>query len=196
MKKLIIFILSMSICLGAASRKVKYRRYSPIAGSVLSMSIQNQEIDRLMLPRIYDDNQLHQLEKDGELVKLENTNTVNIASHISEDRRYIRPWTAQFVYDMSRPFYGRFHKPITINSAVRTIEQQRELRKHNRLAASEDRSSHIAGITIDLCKRCYSSKERKWIVSYLKQYRDMGLICVADEPTNYHVAVLYKYVEE
>lgn len=162
-----------------------------------SMFKQNQEIDRLNLPRIVDDNQLHQLIDQGELVKIEENSRI-LVQPIRDDRKYVRPWARLFSIDMADRFYANFNKPLVIDSAVRTAEQQARLVKVNRFAAPAYGvlpSSHLAGITIDIAKRRYSPKERKWIVNYLKSMKDKGLIEAVEEPMCYHVAIMEKYNE-
>jgi hypothetical protein len=158
------------------------------------MSIQNEEIDRLNLPRIMDDEQLHQLELQEELVRI-SSEFIEIASNIKEDRRYLRPWAERFLEDMAAEFSRKWKIKLRVNSAVRTIEQQHELRKHNRYAAQDTRSSHIAGITFDLAKRKYTRSQRRWIVNYLYEYTKMGYITAAEEPACFHVATLERYNE-
>jgi hypothetical protein len=167
----------------------------PKPGSSVSMIRQNQEIDSLNLPRIVDNNQLHQLEQSGELVRLPNDEKIKLAAHIREDRQYVRPWAKVFIQDMASTFYDLFGRPITVNSAVRTVEQQRELRRTNRFAAPENLSSHTAGITVDLAKREYNKKQRTWIKKYLIDMRNRGVIEFAVEPYCFHIAVMASYLE-
>jgi len=154
---------------------------------------QNQEIDRLQLPRIVNDRQLHQLISQGELVRIKENESLKVSEVVLGDHKFVRPWTESFLEDMSRSFYLRFGIPLVVDSAVRTVEQQQKLRRINRYAAPEDGplpSSHLAGITVDLAKRRYSAKERKWILLYLK-YK--GLSLATEEPNCFHVAVLEIY---
>lgn len=154
------------------------------------MDIQNQEIDRLQLPRIVDNDQLHSLESQGELVRI--SASVEIASSLRDDRKYLRPWAELFLEDMAYEFSRKWNTRLRVNSAVRTMEQQHELRKHNKYAASETRSSHLAGITFDLSKK-YNKNERKWLVNYLYNMRQKGYITVAEEPNCFHISVLERY---
>ena len=89
--------------------------------------------------------------------------------------------------------------PIQLNSAVRTAEQQKKLRRHNRNAApieGRTASSHLAGLTVDIGKGGFSKKQHKWIESYFAKLRDLkGLIEVAEERRQavFHVMVSQKY---
>lgn len=180
-----------------------YRRvvWNPVLrGSYDSMLRQNEEIDRLQLPRIIDDTQLAEMERTGELVPIDESKSLKVASNIQADKRYCRPWTSQFVTDMGEAYYNEFHLPLQVTSAVRTVEQQQKLRRHNRNAAPEMgdiASSHLAGITVDLAKRGLTRKQHKWIEDYLKNLRDNGLVEVAEERRQacFHVMVSERYTE-
>src|SRR5260370_7792817 len=89
---------------------------------------------------------------------------------------------------------------MQINSAVRTMEQQQKLRRHNRNAAPEMgdmTSSHLAGITVDLAKRGLTKTQHQWIEDYLKNMRDQGLVESAEERRTwgFHVMVSNPYTE-
>jgi len=85
-----------------------------------------------------------------------------------------------------------------VNSAVRTVEQQKKLRRRNRNAAPIDgdtASSHLAGTTVDLAKRGLTRKQKKWLDAYLKNLQDQGLIEAAEERRQacYHIMVKSQY---
>ena len=171
-----------------------------LKGSYESMLRQNEEIDRLQLPRIADQAQLEELERTGELIPIKETAALHVSDAIQTDKRYCRPWTSQFVSDMSEEYYKQFHVPLQVNSAVRTMEQQQKLRRHNRNAApelGEVGSSHLAGITVDLARRGLSRAQHQWMEDYLKNLRDQGLIEAAEERRQkcFHVMVSERYTE-
>ena len=85
---------------------------------------QNEEIDRLQLPRIEDDAQLEELKSRQELVEIEENQALRVNPQLDPDRRYCRPWTLAFLNDMSDAYYKQFHTYIQVNSAVRTVELQ------------------------------------------------------------------------
>lgn len=184
----------------------KSRRYRRIAwnpvlkGSYESMLRQNEEIDRLELPRIQNDDELESMILRQELVGIEESNTLKVAANIEPTKRFCRPWTNEFLTDLSEAYYQEFRQPIQVNSAVRTVEQQKKLRRHNRNAAPIDgdtASSHLAGTTVDLAKRGLSRKQKKWLDAYLKNLADQGLIEAAEERRQacYHIMVTSKYSE-
>lgn len=185
-----------------SARKSFHRRHivwNPVLrGSHDSMLRQNAEIDRLLLPRIQNDDELHNLILRQELTPLEDTDGIQIASNLDFTRRYSRPWTRDFVVDIGRAYFAEFQRPLQITSAVRTAQQQRKLRRHNRNAAPQEgdtASSHLAGITVDIGKRGLSRKQKTWLNNYLKNLQDQGLIEAAEERRQacFHVMVAQRY---
>jgi hypothetical protein len=187
----------------SSAKKRRYRRiaWNPVLkGSYESMLRQNEEIDRLELPRIQNDDELESMILRQELVGIEETGSLKVADNIEPTKRFCRPWTNEFLTDLSEAFYQEFRRPIQVNSAVRTVEQQRKLRRKNHNAAPIDgdtASSHLAGTTVDLAKRGLSRKEKKWLDAYLKNLADQGLIEAAEERRQacYHIMVTSKYSE-
>ena len=101
---------------------------------------------------------------------------------------------------MSEAYYKEFRAPLQVNSAVRTVEQQQKLRRHNRNAAPEIgelASSHLAGTTVDLARRGLTKPQHAWVEGYLKNLRDQGLVEAAEERSTwcFHVMVSNRYTE-
>lgn len=180
---------------------LRHVAWNPVLkGSYESMLRQNAEIDRLQLPRIADQRQLEELVSMGELVEIKETPALRVSPAILPDKRYCRPWTNQFLLDMSEAYYKEFGAPMQVNSAVRTMEQQQKLRRHNRNAApelGEVGSSHLAGITVDLARRGLTPSQHKFMEDYLKNLRDLGLIEAAEERRQkcFHVMVSDRYTD-
>ena len=163
-----------------------------------SLLRQNEEIDRLALPRIVDDEQLEQLKASHALVPIEESETLRIQPSLDPARRYCRPWTRDFVQDLSEIYYARFHEQIQVNSAVRTVKVQKKLRRHNRNAApaeGEAASSHLAGITVDLQRRGMTKDEIRFVEYYLFYLRALGLVEPIEERRHwcFHVMVSDRY---
>ena len=185
----------------ARFRRLRY--YGPpvapeLRGSRDSLLKQNSEIDQAGLQRIDDDAQLKQLEERGVLVPITETEYLQVSHAIKENRRYARPWAAQFADDMGREFYEQFRRPLEVTSAVRTVEQQRRLMRRNHNAApaeGEVASSHLAGTTVDISKRGLSRKQHKWIVDYLARMKETGVIEPEEERRQacFHVMVSQRY---
>lgn len=206
-----IFLLAIAAALPAfaASRYVaKHRRthvrrvaWNPVLrGSAESMTRQNEEIDRLQLPRIADNEQLLELERTQELLPIQETRALHVNPSLDADKKYCRVWCNQFLQDISEAYYEKFHAPLQVNSAVRTMEQQQKLRRHNHNAApevGEHASSHLAGITVDFAKRGLTRAQHQWMEEYLKSLRDQGLVEAAEERRQacFHVMISDRYTE-
>jgi hypothetical protein len=175
-------------------------RWVPVAlkGSHDSLLRQNEEIDRLKLARIQDDQDLRQLVDSGDLVAVPSDRYVRVDPRLDEDRRFCRTWTRDFISDLGEAYYKQFKEPIQINSAVRTVEQQEKLMRHNHNAAPAEgpiASSHLAGLTVDIAKHGMNRRQRKWMEDYLVRMRDLGLIEAAEERKQacFHVMVSERY---
>jgi hypothetical protein len=158
---------------------------------------QNVELDKLQLPRIADDVELLKYELSQDLVPVSESDSLKIAANLPENRRYCRPWTRDFLEDFSQAFYNEFHAPIQVNSLVRTAEQQRNLRRHNRFAAPEigdTASTHLTGVTADLSRRGLTKAQYEWVRAYLMPLHEAGLIDPIEESQPVlHVVVYDKY---
>ena len=163
-----------------------------------SLLLQNEEIDRLNLPRIYDDKQLEKLKASGDLVQIVPGETLRIQPSLDPSRRYCREWTLAFLQDLSEAYYKEFHQQIQVNSAVRTVLVQKKLRRHNRNAApekGETASSHLAGLTVDLQRRGMTKPQVKWMEDYLRPLKEMGLVEPEEERRQwcFHIMVAGAY---
>jgi len=163
-----------------------------------SLLRQNEEIDRLELPRIQDDDELEALEASQALVPIRTGMTLRIDPRLDANRRFCRPWTRDFVEDLSQAYYREFHDQIQVNSAVRTVKVQKKLRRHNRNAAPADgdtASSHLAGLTLDLQRRGMSKQQIHFVERYLFYLRALGLVEPEEERRQwvFHVMVSERY---
>src|SRR5512146_763236 len=182
-------------------RRAHYRRivWNPLLkGSHESLIRQNEEIDRLELPRIQNDIELNQLIDQGALVEISEEPGLHIAGNLKPNRRYSKAWTRDFVEDLGQAYYEEFGSQIQLTSAVRTVDQQKKLRRRNRNAApieGDTASSHLAGLTVDLGKRGLTKKQHLWLENYLAKLRELGLVEVAEERRQacFHVMVSERY---
>jgi hypothetical protein len=185
------------------TRRAHIRRlvWNPLfRGSHEMLVSENVKLDALELPRIEDDEQLELLEDSEDLVPIDESQSLKLASNLLPNRRYCRPWTRDFAEDFGEAFYTEFHKPIQINSAVRTAEQQKKLRRHNRNAApeaGETVSTHLTGVTLDISKRGLTRKQHKWIEQYFLPMKDAGVIDPIEERRQpvFHVVVFEGYTD-
>jgi hypothetical protein len=129
------------------------------------------------------------------------------AHHATKHRAHLRRLLWNPVFRPSRESLLRqneeidrleFHDQIQVNSAVRTVQVQKKLRRHNRNAApekGETASSHLAGITVDIQRRGMTSQQVAWMEQYLMPLRDQGLVEPEEERHQwvFHVAVSGRY---
>ena len=184
-------------------RRLHFRRahWNPVfRPSRDSLLRQNAEIDRMDLPRIQNQAELDRLVATGDLVALPEGETLRIDPRLDPDRRYCRPWTRDFLVDLSNAYYERFRTQIQVNSAVRTVQVQKKLMRHNRNAApyeGDTASSHLAGITVDIQRRGMTREQISWMQTYLMPLKEQGLIEPEEERRQwvFHVAVSGNYGE-
>ena len=188
----------------APVRHVRYHRvrWNPVfRPSRESLLLQNAEVDRMELPRIENDDELEALKASGGLVPIVASDHIRFDPRLDPDRRYCRPWTRDFVEDLSRAYFEAFHTSIQVNSAVRTVQVQKKLRRHNRNAAPEKgelASSHLAGVTVDIQRRGLSREQVAWMQQYLMPLKQLGLIEPEEERRQwvFHVMVSNRYSEQ
>ena len=182
-------------------RHLRWLRWNPMfRPSHESLLIQNAEIDRMDLPRIQDETELEALKADGSLLEIVPNESLKIEPSLDPSRRYCRPWTLNFVDDLSQAYYNRFHAQIQLNSAVRTVMVQKKLRRHNRNAApyeGDTASSHLAGVTVDLQRRGLSKQQIAWMEHYLFYMKALGLVEPEEERRHwcFHIMVSGHYSE-
>src|SRR5882757_2787771 len=165
-----------------------------------SLLRQNAEVDRLDLPRIQDDDELEALKASNALVPIRESMTVKIEHSLDPARRYCRPWTRDFIEDLSQAYYKQFRAQIQVNSAVRTVKIQRKLRRHNRNAApaeGDTASSHLAGLTVDLQRRGMTPEQIHWMQHYLFYMKAIGLVEPEEERHQwvFHIMVSGRYAD-
>lgn len=183
----------------AHRKHLRWLRWNPMfRPSHESLLIQNAEVDRLNLPRIQDETELEALKADGSLMEIVPGDSLRIDPRLDPSRRYCRPWTLNFVDDLSQAYYNRFHQQIQVNSAVRTVKVQKKLRRHNRNAApwdGETASSHLAGVTVDLQRRGMSKEQIRWMEHYLFYMKALGLVEPEEERRQwvFHIMVSGQY---
>jgi hypothetical protein len=171
----------------------------PLKGSRASLVRQNERTEAEGLERIEDDEQLNDLRREHELVAVPVSMSLRINPDLPANRRYCRPWTSRFLSDLARVHYARFHRPLQVNSAVRTVEYQRHLIEINDNAAPAEgdiASPHLTGATIDIAKKGLSLSEIAWMRAYLLPLQTAGKIDVEEEfyQACFHITVYKSYV--
>jgi hypothetical protein len=171
----------------------------PLKGSHEILVHQNEVADRDGLDRIQNDEDLLDMRNQRLLVSLPTSNALQIDEHLPVNRRYCRPWTAQFLATLARAHYAHFHTPLQVNSAVRTIEFQQRLVHINGNAApaeGDTASPHLTGQAIDIAKHGLSLTEVAWLRGYLLPLVQEGKVDVEEEfqQACFHISVYKKYL--
>ncbi len=174
---------------------------SPLRGSLASLERQNTRLDADGLERILDEADLANRIDHKLLVPLPASAALTVNPNLVENHRYCRPWTARFLADLARSHAAAFHKPIEVNSAVRTVEYQKRLMTTNGNAAAAEGdivSPHLTGATVDIAKEGLSRPEMNWMRRQLLALQQAGKIDVEEEfeQACFHITVYKSYVPE
>jgi hypothetical protein len=180
---------------------VRMSMRSPLRGSHESLVRQNEMAEADGLERILDDADLDDRIAHGSLVPVPLSNSLHINTELPENRRYCRPWTAQFLADLDRAHTAQFTGgALEVTSAVRTVEYQRKLRRVNGNAAAADgdiASPHLTGGTVDIAKAGLTSRQITWLRNWLLPLEQQGKIDVEEEfrQSCFHISVYKNYAE-
>jgi hypothetical protein len=171
----------------------------PLKGSHEILVHQNQVADRDGLDRIQNDDDLLSMRSERLLVALPTNDSLQVDERLPANRRYCRPWTAQFLAPLARAHYAHFHSPLQVNSAVRTVEFQQHLVHVNGNAAPADgdtASPHLTGQAVDIAKHGLSLTEIAWLRGYLLPLVQEGKIDVEEEfqQSCFHISVYKRYL--
>jgi Family of unknown function (DUF5715) len=170
----------------------------PMKGSREILVHQNTMADSEGLDRIQDDTDLDRMREAHLLVPLDDSRALLVNPGLPENRRYARPWTARFALDTARAFYARFHRPLILTSAVRTVEYQLRLQQVNGNAAAVDgdaASPHLTGQALDFGKHGMSIAQIAWMRAYLGPLMQAGRLDVEEEfqQACFHISVYRNY---
>ena len=169
-----------------------------LRGTHDSLVRQNERTDEEALERIEDDADLHDRIARGFLVRVPESAALTVNQDLPEDRRYCRPWTANFLTTLSRAHQAQFHTSLVVSSAVRTVEYQKRLMRINHNAADAEGdivSPHVTGATIDIAKSGLSRREMEWMRAELLAFQNAGVIDVEEEfhQRCFHITVYKNY---
>lgn len=172
-------------------------RYT-LRGTHDSLVRQNARAEQDSLERIEDDADLQDRIARGMLVRVPDSGGLIVNPGLPEDRRYCRPWTADFLANLGRDYQAKFHKSLIVSSAVRTVEYQKRLMRTNHNAAEAEGdivSPHLTGATIDIAKSGLSKKEMLWMRNQLLNYQNAGVLDVEEEFRQrcFHITVYKNY---
>jgi hypothetical protein len=173
----------------------------PMRGTREILVHQNLIADEEGLSRIQDDDDLRRMRVDRMLVDFPESMSLHVNAELAGDRRCARPWTVRFAGDIARAYYLRFHQPLQVNSAVRTLAYQLRLRRVNGNAAGvggEMASPHLTGEALDFGKRDMSTAEIAWMRTYLRPLMQVGKVDVEEEfqQACFHISVYRLYAPD
>jgi hypothetical protein len=173
----------------------------PLKGTHEILVHQNEIADRDGLTRVQDDADLERMRREQLLIALPIAAGLQVDERLPANRRYCRPWTADFLSQLSREFYARFQTPLQVNSAVRTVEFQQHLLHINGNAApaeGDTASPHLTGQAVDIAKHGLSLTQIAWLRGYLLPLVQEGKIDVEEEfqQACFHISVYKSYVRE
>ena len=171
----------------------------PLKGTREILVHQNQMADQEGLTRIEDDADLDRMRAAHLLLPLPDIAALEVNDELPYNRRYARPWTVKFVGDIARSFYARFHEPLRLSSAVRTVDFQLRLQRVNGNAAAVDgdtASPHLTGQAVDFGKSGMSREEIAWMRLYLLPLMQAGKVDVEEEfqQACFHISVYGSYM--
>lgn len=171
----------------------------PMRGSHAILVRQNRRNDAEDLSRIQDKSQLLAMRDAGYLVSLPASDALVVDDDMPDVRSCARPWTVQFLKNLAHAHYVRFHRPLKVTSAARTVAFQRRLMRVNANAAPVKgmiASPHLSGAAVDISKKGLSLREIAWMRAYLLPLEEDGKIDVEEEfyQACFHINVYQSYV--
>lgn len=174
----------------ARGRKADDRLLIPTRAS---LEAQNAAIRGMEMPA--DDKALAEMVRDGDLVRVTTALTLTVDPRVPDRRRYLRPAAYGFALRLAVEFYSRYRVPLQVNSAVRTVRDQRRLRRWNCNAApwrGAVVSPHMAGAAFDLQRRWLTREQLRFLQWRLFYYQAVGLVIAGEERRHpcFHVAVI------
>ena len=172
---------------------------APLLGSHEILVRQNEVADQDGLGRVQDDADLDGMRRKGLLVAIPAGQALRVDDRLPFNRRFCRPWTAQFLDALARAHFARFGTPIQVNSAVRTVSFQLRLQRTNGNAApaeGDTASPHLTGQAIDIGKRGLTLTEIAWIRGYLLPLIQESRVDVEEEfqQSCFHISVYRRYL--
>jgi hypothetical protein len=172
---------------------------APLKGSHDILVHQNLMADSEGLERIVDDGDLARLRASHDLVNFPESASLRLNPELPTDRRCARAWTVRFATDIAKQYYARFHQPLQVNSAARTIAYQLHLQRTNGNAVGvggDIASPHLTGQAIDFGKSGMSIAQIAWMRAYLKPLMDAGKLDVEEEfqQACFHISVYRSYL--
>ncbi len=170
----------------------------PMRGTREILVHQNLIADEEGLTRIQDEVDLRRMRTQRMLVDFPASASLRVNPELASAHRCARPWTVRFAADIARSYYARFHQPLQVNSAVRTVAYQVRLRRVNGNAAGTEgdvASPHLTGEAMDFGKHGMTTAEIAWMRLYLRPLMQDGKLDVEEEfqQACFHISVYRAY---
>ncbi|HEY5214511.1 MAG TPA: DUF5715 family protein [Acidobacteriaceae bacterium] len=171
----------------------------PLRGTREILVHQNTMADEEGLQRVEDDADLRHMRATRQLIDFPENASLHLNSNLADNHRCARPWAVRFASDIARAYYARFHEPLQINSAVRTVSYQVRLQRVNGNAAGvrgDVASPHLTGEALDFGKHGMSVQEIAWMRLYLMPLMRGGKLDVEEEfqQACFHISVYRTYL--
>jgi hypothetical protein len=182
--------LSLAIPASAGVRRGHRPRETKIfAAKKWSVKLENEVAESMGAYRYFTQAQVDAAVQDGTLVGLYTSQILVVSPKLPAERRYALLDTVVFTTSLSAEFYGQFHQPLMVDSAIRAATTQRGLHLRNAAPAYGPRaSSHERGTTVDISKRL-TKAQQQWLVTRLLYYYDLGRVLVLQERGCFHIFV-------
>lgn len=189
------FIFAVSLFLFLFPQKIFS---NDLKGSRESLQKQNEVARKLNLPRVENIEQLEKLKQKGILVSI--PESVLVDERIPTEFRFVQLTTARYIDDLAVRFINTFGRQLQVNSAVRTVDYQKELQKVNQNAApiyGDRASTHTTGSTIDIGKKGLSEEELDFLRKEFLFLEGRNLIEATEEWSQlvFHIMVFDWHVE-
>ena len=172
-------LVIMSTLAGAKERKL-------FPATKDSVPAENRSADAAGLKRYNDRREIIADTERGVLAR------IPCSRKVPAYRRVALPDTVGFFGQLDADYLAATGRGLNIDSAIRSRDDQRRLRKSNRNATEVDgerASSHERGTTFDLSKRMTRAQYR-WLLWRLAYYKLIGRILVIEEKSCIHIFVI------
>ena len=188
----VVFAIALSLCCTAsatARRRHRTHENKIFAAKPWSVKLENEVAQNMGAYRYFTQSMVDAAVRNNALAPLRDTAYYVVSPKLPKERRYALPATVAFVGLLSEEFYGQFHQPLMVDSAIRPATAQRDLHLNNAAPAYGPRaSSHERGTTVDISKRL-TKVQRQWLVTRLLYHYTLGRVLVIQERNCYHIFV-------
>ena len=186
-------LLSLTLSATAFAHSRKRVPTPALFTTIGSLRAQNSEADRLHLPRIQTKNELREIVQSGELVPIHTSEALKLK--ITGNHACLRPWAAEQAQSLAADFFLQARRSLTLTSAVRTVQEQKALRRWNPNAApttGEQASVHTTGIAFDISRTGLSRAQQRWLEWRLWYLQQTGKVIVEEEQKQpcFHIVAL------